>query len=1183
MALTKIPGHLLDTTGHIDFADNEQLRFGNSNDVLFYHNPSNNNFQITNNNTAGGIVIQNNASAGGIALQPVINENAVYCAPNGAVQVYHNGSSKLQTTSSGINVTGSVVADGVSIDDDQFLALGSSDEFKLYHTSSGNSIISETGGGSLYLDGSNIYLRNGTATGEAMADFVSDGAVTLYHNNVAKLSTDAAGVNVIGGLDVGNVTSTGHVTLNQDNGTIYLGAGSDLRLFHDGNNSFINNTTATAGALSIKSHDINLMSTGSENMAVFEQDGPVRLYYDNAQKLMTDSGGVNVTGDLAVSGNLNITGDINSTSVTNLDVTDKTITVANNAGSSSAADGAGLIVDTGGTVPSLLWDHSNSAFQFSKAVRVVNTVRIVGGDTSGSSYALIVKNSANTNTLLVRNDGVVQLDANYLYVNHNGGIYSNGAIRARGGLTNDQGDLTLNDTVQVAGPMVIQGSGSQERYLAFTLDGKSSAFSGSNNCFIFNGQGATGDYLAGALYFQSRSATAGREIGFITGTTPAKRMVITAGGNVGIGETNPSAPLEVLGADSGIKITSAISDRPHLSLINGTAEMLRLSANQTYAAVGDSTDGQRYMVFKAGNVGIGTDSPGATLHTVAKSGTTGLLVSGAAGNNVVHFAPSSGTPAFIVNPDGKTVLRRSGSAGTVQNFEFGASNVGGIQVNTGGLGIGGGTRENDIFISTGGNIGFGTDSPQRAFDSRHSLNIFGSGGYTELMLRGRHGSASSLGAFHWSIRGDVGGNNDDLMLLRFTSNSSTYSGTVMHIKNSDGFVGIGPNFNSPARLFHVSAGTSGGTTVRFGQQFDTNVEIGPVTATASGFTSYLNAAGTSFWALGYRDGGSGTGGSFRLRRGATLDSAGPSTNWGDDGTMTIATTTQSETGIAQLALTNNVNANPSHVNIKFNTYAWLGMLQVEQRAAGQYGAMNFWTAFNANPRQVMCLNHQGDLALSNATNQDGVHANHRKVEVTGTTTLTSNSWSVSPGNNGGYDVGNNGSSEYGHHGSYTGAGYFNRHVMKLCLVGNYAANTWYPIATFNQIYEWVSNGSPGANPWDGYAMYFRLYTYDVSAGGGEYLSNRISDRVWINGYTCNSNQRHHIALGAATGHAPNAGHTTDHQDYYNNPYQLCINHHFNSDSYYPSRQTLEIKFKTARSNLNATHNSNTVYVYGYVG
>ena len=179
-------------------------------------------------------------------------------------------------------------------------------------------------------------------------------------------------------------------------------------------------------------------------MGKFEEGGPVRLYHNNAQKLLTLSTGVQVTGDLEVSGNLNITGDINSTSVTNLDVTDKTITVANNAGSSSAADGAGLIVDTGGTVPSLLWDHSNSAFQFSKAVRVVNTVRIVGGDTSGSSYGLIVKNSSNANTLLVRNDGVIQIDTNYLYVNNAGGIYSAGSIKARGGIHNDQGDLTLS-------------------------------------------------------------------------------------------------------------------------------------------------------------------------------------------------------------------------------------------------------------------------------------------------------------------------------------------------------------------------------------------------------------------------------------------------------------------------------------------------------------------------------------------------------------------------------------------------------------------------------------------------------------------------------------------------------------------------------------------------------------------
>ena len=42
MALTKIPGHLLDKSAHIDFADNEQLRIGNDQDLLIHHDGTNN-------------------------------------------------------------------------------------------------------------------------------------------------------------------------------------------------------------------------------------------------------------------------------------------------------------------------------------------------------------------------------------------------------------------------------------------------------------------------------------------------------------------------------------------------------------------------------------------------------------------------------------------------------------------------------------------------------------------------------------------------------------------------------------------------------------------------------------------------------------------------------------------------------------------------------------------------------------------------------------------------------------------------------------------------------------------------------------------------------------------------------------------------------------------------------------
>ncbi|MGY8867969.1 MAG: hypothetical protein ACKVJK_20375, partial [Methylophagaceae bacterium] len=112
-------------------------------------------------------------------------------------------------------------------------------------------------------------------------------------------------------------------------------------------------------------------------------------------------------------------------------------------------------------------------------------------------------------------------------------------------------------------------------------------------------------------------------------------------------------------------------------------------------------------------------------------------------------------------------------------------------------------------IDAAGSIGFNTSDPLRPFDSRNAIQIFGSGGYTELMLRGRAGAAQNLGAFHLSIRGDVGGSNDDLMLLRFTGGTSpSYAGTSMHIRNDNGHVGIGTNTGQPSSVLHVVGGSA---------------------------------------------------------------------------------------------------------------------------------------------------------------------------------------------------------------------------------------------------------------------------------------------------------------------------------------------------------------------------------------
>jgi len=65
---------------------------------------------------------------------------------------------------------------------------------------------------------------------------------------------------------------------------------------------------------------------------------------------------------------------------------------------------------------------------------------------------------------------------------------------------------------------------------------------------------------------------------------------------------------------------------------------------------------------------------------------------------------------------GKSRFTRSGSAGTTMEFYYGGSSAGGIQVNSTGLGISGGTGENHLLIDTSGNVGIGTTSPTQKLD-----------------------------------------------------------------------------------------------------------------------------------------------------------------------------------------------------------------------------------------------------------------------------------------------------------------------------------------------------------------------------------------------------------------------------------------------------------------------------------
>jgi len=92
-------------------------------------------------------------------------------------------------------------------------------------------------------------------------------------------------------------TFNGNVNFS-DNTKAQFGNGNDLQIYHNGSNSLIHDTGT--GNLQLIANNIDVLSSTFENIAKFNEDSDVKLYYDNSIKLSTTSAGVNVTGDLGI-------------------------------------------------------------------------------------------------------------------------------------------------------------------------------------------------------------------------------------------------------------------------------------------------------------------------------------------------------------------------------------------------------------------------------------------------------------------------------------------------------------------------------------------------------------------------------------------------------------------------------------------------------------------------------------------------------------------------------------------------------------------------------------------------------------------------------------------------------------------------------------------------------------------
>jgi hypothetical protein len=176
---------------------------------------------------------------------------------------------------------------------------------------------------------------------------------------------------------------------------------------------------------------------------------------------------------------------------------------------------------------------------------------------------------------------------------------------------NSDGNVLIAGNIGLGGTTPTTGFISPETGYAIRLPLNGTAtFNNNSSSVIFTGSGASGDYLAGTLNFQSRGDGTGRDINFINGATPTLRMRINSSGNVGINTTTPVSPLHVktIGNGTAGVFTETIDNPTQASanafglniIYSGSVGQWSSGDGQNFIRCADSAE--RFKVLGSGNV-----------------------------------------------------------------------------------------------------------------------------------------------------------------------------------------------------------------------------------------------------------------------------------------------------------------------------------------------------------------------------------------------------------------------------------------------------------------------------------------------------------------------------------------------------------------------------------------------------
>ena len=286
MALTTIDDRGLKTP--IDLLDNEKIRFGTGNDVEIYHDGTNSFItnsinDLTINSTGDDLILK---AADDAVIQVQGSENAILCNGDGAVELYYDGTKKLETASFGLRASDSIYCDEhILIDNDTgILKLGTGADLQIFHDGS-NSYLQHAGGGGLIIKTNGgvdeditiqakdaIFLKPND--GDAGVYLAAGGSVELYYDDVIKAKTTSAGIQVFGNY------------VCSDDNKLLLGNDEDLQIYYDGSHSYIQNGT----------NNLYIRATTTETGISVIPNGAVKLFYDNSSKLETQATGARIYG-----------------------------------------------------------------------------------------------------------------------------------------------------------------------------------------------------------------------------------------------------------------------------------------------------------------------------------------------------------------------------------------------------------------------------------------------------------------------------------------------------------------------------------------------------------------------------------------------------------------------------------------------------------------------------------------------------------------------------------------------------------------------------------------------------------------------------------------------------------------------------------------------------------------------